>query len=109
MFEFEVIINRIIKELDLKNKTDLSKKMNVSTQVMGNWKNRNKIPFEEIHKLCEFENLDINYIFNGKKNDKKEKKINYKEKITENLEKLNEKELKYYNSLIETRIAEKEI
>lgn len=109
MFEFEEIINRLIETLNLKNKSELASLMKVSTQTMGNWKSRNKIPFEEIHTLCVYKNFDINYVFYGKKNDNFEININFKEKIVENLEKLNEKELKYFYHLIESELAKKEL
>lgn len=109
MFEFEEIINRLIEVLNLKNKSELANLMNVSTQVMGNWKTRNKIPFEEIHTLCVHKNFDINYVFYGKKNDNFEENTNYREKIIENLEKLNDKELKYFYFLIESELAKKDL
>ena len=74
MFEFEEIINRLIEVLNLKNKSELANIMNVSTQVMGNWKTRNKIPFEEIHTLCVNKNFDINYVFYGNKKEKSQMK-----------------------------------
>lgn len=63
--DFETIINRIINILKIKNKAELCKIMNVSTATMGNWKIRNKIPFEEIIKICKEYELDTNYIFFG--------------------------------------------
>ncbi len=109
MFEFEEIINRLIEVLNLKNKSELANLMNVSTQVMGNWKTRNKIPFEEIHTLCVNKNFDINYVFYGKKNDNFEENTNFKEKIIENLDKLNDKELKYFYHWTSSEIAKKEL
>jgi hypothetical protein len=109
MFEFDEIINRLIEVLNLKNKSELANLMEVSTQVMGNWKTRNKIPFEEIHTLCVNKNFDINYVLYGKKIEKNEKKINYKEEITKKLEELKEKELKYFYHLIEAEITKKEL
>lgn len=108
MFEFDIIINRLIEKLNIKTKTELANIMNVSTQVMGNWKTRNKIPFEEIHTLCLNKNIDIKYIFYGENEEKKEEIINFKEKIIENLEKLSEKELKYFYYLIEAEITKRE-
>lgn len=109
MFEFEEIINRLIEVLNLKNKSELANLMNVSTQVMGNWKTRNKIPFEEIHTLCVNKNFDINYVFYGKKNDNFEENTNFKEKIIENLDKLNDKELKYFYHWTSSEIAKKDL
>ena len=63
--DFETVINRIINILKIKNKAELCRIMNVSTATMGNWKIRNKIPFEEIIKICKEYELDTNYIFFG--------------------------------------------
>ena len=109
MFNFEEIINRLIEKLELKNKSELATLMNVSSQTMGNWKIRNKIPFEEIHTICELKNLDSNYIFYNKINDNIQKEENFKENIIKNLDNLNEKQLKYFYHLIESEIAKKEL
>jgi len=64
-FDFEDIINRIINILKIKNKAELCRIMNVSTATMGNWKTRNKIPYEEILLICEKYQLSSDYIFFG--------------------------------------------
>lgn len=68
MFVFEDIINRMLVTMKLKNKSELAKIMNVSTATMGNWKARNKIPFEEIITLCLKNNIDIKFILTGNEN-----------------------------------------
>lgn len=109
MFNFEEIINRLIQETKVKNKSELCELMGVSTQTMGNWKTRNKIPYEEIHTICLEKNIDINYIFNNKNNNNKEELINYEEEITKNISKLTKNELKYFYHLIISEIAKKDL
>lgn len=104
MFDFEQVINRLIDELELKNKSQLAKIMNVSTQVMGNWKSRNKIPFDEILTLCLIKNIDIKYIFSGKKEEKISQKIDFKEEIHQMIDKLDDKKSEIYYHLIKAEI-----
>lgn len=65
MFNFEEITNRLLALTNIKNKSQLAKEMDVSTATMGNWKRRNKIPYEEIITICLKYKIDINYIFSG--------------------------------------------
>lgn len=67
MFDFEEIITRLILKLELKNKAELASVFNISTQVLTNWKSRNKIPFEEIIILCKSKNMmsELDYILYG--------------------------------------------
>lgn len=105
MFEFEEIINRLIVELNIKNKTELSNLMGVSTQTMGNWKSRNKIPYEEIVTICVNYNLDIKQIVTGKKETIQTKRVNYREELHKIIEESEEKNLETYYHLLKTEIA----
>lgn len=109
MFEYEKVISNLKKELGLKNNTQLANILGVSTQTMGNWKIRSKIPYKEIHTVCLNKNLDLNYILNDIKKEEIEKKIDYEKEIIENIKKLNEKEKIYIYHLIESKIIKKEI
>lgn len=102
------ILNRLKEVLELKTDTELTEKLDLSTGVVSNWKARNKIPYNEIFSICENNKIDINYIFYGTKKEKKEENKNFKEKIVENLEKLSEKELKYFYHLMEAEITKRE-
>lgn len=103
------ILNRLKEVLELKTDTELTERLDLSGGVISNWKARNKIPYSEIFSICENEKIDINYIFYGRKNEILKENDNFKERIIENLEKLNEKELKYFYHLIESELAKKEL
>lgn len=109
MFEFEPIINRLINELNLKNKTDLSNLMGVSTQVMGNWKVRNKVPFEEIVTICLKENININKIISGNEEKEKQNKINFKEEIIKMIDEIKEEKAEIYYHLIKAEILKEKL
>ena len=65
MLDFEIIANRLLALLNIKNKAQLADLMNVSTATMGNWKIRNKIPFEEILTICVKYKLDMKFVLIG--------------------------------------------
>jgi hypothetical protein len=109
MFEFEPIINRLIQELKLKNKTDLSNLMGVSTQVMGNWKVRNKVPFEEIVTICLKENININKIISGKEETEKQNKTNFKEELHKMIDEIKEEKAEIYYHLIKAEILKEKL
>ena len=97
MFEYLKIIKRLKEILKLKNNTELSSLFEVSTQTMGNWKSRNKIPYEEIFTLCVKNKIDINYILTG---EKEQFFINFKEENLKIIENATEKEQeKIYHTL----------
>ena len=51
----------------------------------------------------------LRIVFYGKKNDNFEENTNFKEKIIENLDKLNDKELKYFYHWTSSEIAKKDL
>ncbi|MDD2896899.1 MAG: helix-turn-helix domain-containing protein [Aliarcobacter sp.] len=105
----EEIINSLKEILNLKNDIELAQYLNISAGAIPNWKARNKIPYEEIFTICELKRIDPNYVFYGKKNEILKENINFKEKIIENLDKLNDKELKYFYHWTSSEIAKKEL
>lgn len=109
MYLMEDIILRLKNKLDLKTDRDLYELMGVSQGVFSNWKTRNSIPFSELTTLCFDKNIDLKYILKGEKEEILIKNVNFKEKIIENLEKLNEKELKYFYHLMEAEITKREL
>lgn len=108
MYLIEDIIKRLKNELKLTTDKEIYEKMEVSQGVFSNWKARNTIPFLEITTLCFNHNLNVKYILSGEKEEEKEENTNFKEKIVENLGKLNEKELKYFYHLMEAEITKRE-
>lgn len=109
MRNIEEIINSLKEILGLKNDMELAQHLNISTGAIPNWKARNKIPYQEIFTICELKNIDPNIIFYGKKEKDFEENVNFKDKIVKNLEKLNDKELKYFYHLMEAELAKKEL
>lgn len=109
MYLIEEIIKRLKEELNLKTDKEIYELMDVSQGVFSNWKARNTIPFLELTTICFDKNIELKYILKGEKNEEKELYTNYKEKITQNLNKLNEKELKYFYHLIESELAKKDL
>lgn len=109
MYLIEDIVKRLKAELKYTTDKELYETMGVSQGVFSNWRKRNSIPFLEITTLCYNKNIDMKYILFGEKSEKIEKIENFKEKIIENLDKLNEKELKYFYHLMEAEIIEREL
>lgn len=105
---FDEIFNRLKSELKYTTDKEMYDYMGVIQGTFTNWRRRNSIPYEQINLICINEKLDLNYIINGTKSEKIEKNINFKEKIIKNLEKLNEKELKYFYHLMEAEIIKRE-
>lgn len=54
------------EKLKLKNDSELAAYLGIASGTISNWKNRNKIPYEELFSICEKNNIDIGYIFYGK-------------------------------------------
>lgn len=109
MFEFDEIINRLMTILELKNKTELASAMGVSTQVMGNWKIRNKIPYEEILTICLQKDIDIKQIITGIEEEIKTKNINYKEEIHKMIDDIKEEKAEIYYHLIKAELLKEKL
>lgn len=109
MYLINEIIERLKEKLKLRTDKELYEIMGVSQGVFSNWKARNTIPFEEITTLCFSKNINMKYILTGEENENIKENINFKDKIIENLEKLNDKELKYFYFLIESELAKKDL
>lgn len=86
---FDEVFNRIKEKLGFKSDKEMYEYMGVIQGTFTNWRRRNSIPYDNINSICFKENLDLNYIYSGKK---EEIIINYKEENTKILEKLEEKE-----------------
>lgn len=109
MYLISEIIERLKEQLNFKTDKEIYELMGVSQGVFSNWKIRNTIPYLEITTICFNKKINIKYILTGEKNEELKENDNFKEKIIENLEKLNEKELKYFYHLIESELAKKEL
>ncbi|QEZ89061.1 transcriptional regulator, XRE family [Aliarcobacter cibarius] len=99
MREVNLVIERLKEKLNFKTDMELAKYLNLASGTVTNWKNRNKIPYDEIFSICEKENIDINYIFYGiYKNEKIN--INFKDEILNIINNSNKKELEYFYHLL---------
>ena len=99
MREINNIIERLKEKLNFKTDMELTKYLNLASGTVANWKNRNKIPYDEIFSICENKNIDINYIFYGIYK-KDEININFKDDILEIVNNSKEKELEYFYYLL---------
>lgn len=109
MYLMNEITERLKDKLRLKTDKELYEILGVSQGVFSNWKTRNTIPFQEITTLCFSKNINLKYILTGEEKENIKENINFKDKIVENLDKLNNKELKYFYFLIESELAKKDL
>lgn len=109
MYLINEIIERLKEKLKLKTDKELYELMGVSQGVFSNWKSRNTIPYQEITTICFSKNINMKYILTGNEDEILEENENFKDKIIQNLEKLNDKELKYFYHLIESELVKKEL
>lgn len=90
MKDLDNVIDRIKKTFNINKDKEIADLLGVTTQAFANWKNRNKIPFEEIISLCLRENIDLKYIINGEIDEGKTKKLNFREENHKIIEKIND-------------------
>ena len=107
MNDFKIIMEKIKKKLNISSDTELSDKLGIKRTNYSEKKRNNSIPYENITILCKKENISIDFILNNVINS--EKLNNPKELLINSIEKLNEKECKYYYHLIELEKSKKEI
>lgn len=104
---FNEIMDKIKKCLNITSDTELAEKMELSRSNYSERKQRNSIPYENLINLCKKENISIDYIL---KNEIKSSFYeNYQENLINTIKKLNEKESKYFYFLIESEIAKKDL
>ena len=109
--EFETIMNKFKKLLNLKNDTAIAEKLGINRASYSERKQRNRIPYENLINICKKEKININKLLEIEENTEKniENTENFKNKLNESIKKLNEKESAYFYFMIETKLAEKEI
>jgi hypothetical protein len=101
MYYFEEIINRLKMKLGFTTDRELYDLMDVKQGTFTNWRSRNKIPYEEIITICVIKKFNLNYILSGEDEEQIESNINYKNEIINNLELLNENQIKYVYHITE--------
>jgi len=84
---FDEVFNRLKEKLDFKTDKEMYDFMGIIQGIFTNWRRRNKIPYKEINSICINNNLDLNYILNGKKTEEILQNINFRE---ENIKIINE-------------------
>jgi hypothetical protein len=99
MNNFEKIILKLKEALNISSDKELSVRLNMKTNTFSERKRTNSVPHNEILELCITENLNLNEIYTDNKVVKNE--INFKEEIINNLELLNENQIKYVYHITE--------
>ena len=107
MNNFEKIILNLKESFKIDTDKELSLKLNMKTNTFSERKRTNSIPHNEILELCITENLNLNEIYTDKETITKE--INYKNEIINNLELLNNTQIKYIYHLIEAEKIKKNL
>ena len=105
------IIDRIKIISNLKSDKEVADILEIKADTLSQWKKRNKIPYKELSKYSNLQNVSLNWLLSEKGNmllnnliENKEKKINYKNEIMNNLEKLEEKQIKKIYHIIEIEL-----
>lgn len=110
MFNFEEITKRIANKLNSEDRPrDLANIFSTSSQNINNWKNRNKIPYEEIVTICVNNNIDINEIFTGEETEKNCPEIDFKSEIHNMIDNLDDKKAEVYYHLIKAEILKEKL
>jgi hypothetical protein len=65
-FNFDDIISRLKKALNIKNDCELAEKLNMKAGTFNARKKANSLPYEEVLILAELEKLDFNWVLTGK-------------------------------------------
>ncbi|TLS72141.1 bacteriophage CI repressor [Aliarcobacter thereius] len=99
MENFEKVITKLKKALNISTDKELAEKLNMKNNTFSERKRTSSLPHSEILSVCLSEKLDLNDIYTDSLNLKKS--INYKEEIIKNLEIFDEKQIKYFYYLME--------
>lgn len=65
MYDIQEITNRLRAHYGCRGLKELSKKMGVKYQTLTTWVQRNKIPFELLHKIAQNENISFEWLLTG--------------------------------------------
>ncbi len=107
MNNFEKIIFNLKETLKIGSDKELSIRLNMKTNTFSERKRTNSIPHNEILELCISENLNLNDIYTDNRVIKNE--INFKEEIINNLELLNDNQIKYVYHITEAEKIKKNL
>lgn len=109
MINLNEIIERIKNTFNIEKDKDIAELLEVSHQVFGNWKSREKIPYEEIISLCLKKDIDLKFILNGTIDEGKIKTINYKEEIHKMIDDVKEEKAEIYYHLIKAELLKEKL
>ena len=66
MYDLKEILERLKSHFKCRNFKELSNVIGVKYQTLTTWLQRNKIPFELLHKIAQNENLSFDWLLTGK-------------------------------------------
>jgi len=107
MTNFNEVMTKFKNLLQLKSDTKTAEILGMSRATYSERKQRDSIPYENLINFCKKEKISIDLIFKNQENLTKNE--NYKTKLENSINKLNENESKYFYFLIESKLAEKNI
>lgn len=108
MSEIDIIINKIKDIENISKDKEVAEKLGITEQNLYQMKKREKIPYFEIINYCNDRNMTTDLFFLNKMIENKQN-ITYNNKIINTVQKLNEKESKYFYFLIESELAKKDL
>jgi hypothetical protein len=59
------VLDRLQQALSVESDSELSRKIGINRATLGNWRNRNSIPYSLCINICEKENLSIDWLLTG--------------------------------------------
>ncbi len=59
------VLDRLQQALNVESDSELSKAIGVNRATLGNWRNRNSVPYSICINICERENLSIDWLLTG--------------------------------------------
>jgi hypothetical protein len=64
-FNFEEVVSRLKLAVNINNDADLASRMGMKPNTFSNRKKAGSLPYEEIIRLADSENVNINWLFSG--------------------------------------------
>ncbi|POZ50677.1 helix-turn-helix domain-containing protein [Methylovulum psychrotolerans] len=59
------VLDRLQQALSVESDSELSREIGINRATLGNWRNRNSIPYSLCINICEKENLSIDWLLTG--------------------------------------------
>lgn len=100
MRSIDSVLSRLYGKLGIDKDIDFCKKYNFKPNTVSTWKKRGSIPYDKIIEISQSANISLDYILTGMEN-KISSNIDYKKEIINNLELLNENQIKYIYHITE--------